>query len=171
MANDCRTVFLSALLVLTVACASPPSEMAHLPMYGGMDRQAVPAFKSADEQLIAGSMRAFGSRDNASDVSVDHGFKFVAQKEYSMAMKRFNQAWVLNPDNPQVYRGFGVVLVKRGQYCDAVPLLEKALSYKVAIDGLAAQTAQAYRACVETNTSLTPSEKASYLDSARKLAE
>jgi tetratricopeptide (TPR) repeat protein len=166
-----RAVSIGVFVASTIACSAVPNEMGHLPMYGGIDRQAVPAFRSADEKLIEGSIQAFKTRERASDVSVDHGFKFVAQKEYSMAMKRFNQAWVLNPDNPQAYWGFGTVLVHRGQPCDAVPLLEKALSYKVAIAGLATEAAQAYTTCAMTNATLNPAEKAEYLERARKLVE
>lgn len=104
-----RTVFGAvALLIMAFlagACAVPPNEMAHLPMYGGMDRQAVLVYRSADERLITGSIEAFGSREQASTVSIEHGFKFLAQKEYSMAIKRFNHAWILSPDNPHVYLG------------------------------------------------------------------
>lgn len=164
--QTCRAALLGLHLVFVAACAVPIHEMAHLPMYGGMDRQAVPAFKSADEKLIEGSIQAFKTRELASEVSVDHGFKFVAQKEYSMAMKRFNQAWVLNPDNPQVYWGFGTVLVERRQPCDAVPLLEKALSYKTSNTEL---VVRAYTACAETNGRLTSGEKALLLEKARVL--
>ncbi|MBH0180882.1 MAG: hypothetical protein HP490_04180 [Nitrospira sp.] len=151
-------------LLVLLACAAVPNEMAHLPMYGGMDRKSVSAFREADEELRAGSIEAFGTLKDASDISVDHGFKFVAHKEYSMAMKRFNQAWVLDPDNPRVYWGFGTVLVQRGQSCDAVPLLEKALSYERAIKGLATQAVQACRACATTNAAVDPVAKASYIE-------
>jgi hypothetical protein len=163
-ADNVRILGAGGLLVLIAACAAVPNEMAHLPMYGGMDRKTVSAFRDADEKLRAGSIEAFGTLKNASEVSVDHGFQFVAHKEYSMAMKRFNQAWVLDPDNPRVYWGFGMVLVQRGQSCDAVPLLEKALSYESTIKGLATHAVQACRACATTNAAVDPVAQASYIE-------
>lgn len=162
------SILLSLFLLMTGACAGPHNEMAHLPMYGGMDRHPVPALRAADEKPIDGSIQAFRTRERASEVSVDHGFKFVAQKECSMAMKRFNQARVLNPDNPHVYWGFGTVLVERQQPCDAVPVLEKALSYEFADAALAVR---AYTAGAETNAGLSPAESASLLEKARRLRE
>ncbi len=35
------------------------------------------------------------------------------------AMKRFNQAWLLDPSNPQVFKGFAAVLRKQGKSQDA----------------------------------------------------
>ncbi len=167
-----RSVLVALVVEVAVwmgACASTPDEQAHLPMYGGMDRQAIPKYRDADLDLMIGSQTAFGSLEKASEVSVDHGFKFVEQKEYTMAMKRFNQAWTLNPDNPRVYWGFGTVLTKKGKPCEAAPLLDKAVGYQAEIPGLDAQTAAAYRACVDSNPGLAPDRKAAYLARARAL--
>ncbi|MFO0705983.1 MAG: hypothetical protein U0412_03930 [Nitrospira sp.] len=153
------------------ACAAPPNEMADQPMYGGMNRQAVSIYRSADERLITGSIEAFGGLEKASAVSVEHGFKFVAQKEYSMAMKRFNQAWTLNPDNPRVYWGFGSVLLLRGKPCEAIPHFERVFGGQADIEGLADKLAQAYLNCADTNPALSPAEKAAYRERTRTIVK
>ena len=43
-------------------------------------------------------------------------------------MKRFNQAWLLDPMNPQAYFGFGVIVSKRGRTQQGIALFEKALA-------------------------------------------
>lgn len=164
-------ILLGAFIFVTFACASLPKEMAHLPMYGGMDRQSIPAFKAADEQLIQGSTRAFGSRADASEVSVEQGFKFADQSEYSMAMKRFNQAWVLNQDNPRVYWGFGTILLKQQKFCDGLRMMERALSYNVYITRFYPQAAMAYTLCGASDTTLLAETKASYFSKSRELYE
>jgi Tfp pilus assembly protein PilF len=44
------------------------------------------------------------------------------------AMRQFNRAWLLDPDNYQVYWGFAQVLVVRGQPAQAAGHLDKALT-------------------------------------------
>jgi len=134
-------------------------------------RHSIPAFKAADEQLIAGSIEAFGSRENASERSVVHGFKFARHGEHSMVMKRLNQAWVLHPDNPQVYWSFGIVLLKQEKVCDAARMMEQALSYNVYITRLYPEAALAYTMCAVSNTTLSAETKASYFSKSRELYE
>lgn len=85
-----------------------------VPMYGGMDRQSVPELKKGDEEFIEKVSSAFGGRENAAKKWVVQAFAFYNHDELDMAMRRFNQAWLLNPKNPEVYWGFGAVLHDRG---------------------------------------------------------
>jgi Flp pilus assembly protein TadD len=96
-------------------------------MYGGMDRAADPRLKAADEEFIAGVTREFGSREAASEKWVDQGFVFYFQDNYAKSMRRFNQAWLLNPENPDVFHGFAVVYHDEGRNCDARDMIVRAL--------------------------------------------
>ncbi len=74
------------------------------------------------------------------------GWKYFQQGNRDTAIKRFNQAWLYNPDNPHVWWGFGVIMGNRGEregeennLLDSIKFLKKALSldvgnYKVMID-------------------------------------
>ncbi|WP_139108242.1 MULTISPECIES: hypothetical protein [unclassified Ensifer] len=42
------------------------------------------------------------------------GWKFVAIKDPGMAIHRFNQAWLLDPDYPDIYWGFAVAMDEKG---------------------------------------------------------
>jgi hypothetical protein len=99
-----------------------------LPMYGGLDRQSDPVLKGADEALIEGTTKAFGSRAAASKRFTDEGFRFYFRDDLSTAMRRFNQGWLLNPKNPDVFYGFMAVMNDRGKYCDARQLGEQAFA-------------------------------------------
>ncbi|QYM77847.1 hypothetical protein K0B96_11005 [Horticoccus luteus] len=85
-----------------------------LPMYGGMDRSLVPELKKGDEAFIESTASAFGGRERAAKRWVDQAFAFYNHNDLDMAMRRFNQAWLLDPKNPEVYWGFGAVLHDRG---------------------------------------------------------
>ena len=85
-----------------------------VPMYGGMDRQSVPELKKGDEEFIEKSSTAFGGRENAAKKWVEQAFAFYDHDQLDMAMRRFNQAWLLDPQNPGVYWGFGAVAHDRG---------------------------------------------------------
>lgn len=97
-------------------------------MYGGIDRSKYPVLKAADEKFIADVTAQFGSRERASILWVNQGYKFYRQDHLGMAMRRFNQAWLLNPDNSEVYTGFAAVLSEQDKECEAMQMMEKALA-------------------------------------------
>ena len=89
---------------------SPYRQVDQLPMYGGLDRNSIPELKKADEDFIAGVSAAMGSREAAAKRFVDQGFAYCDKNNYDYAMRRLNQAWLLDPRNPEVYWGFSAVL-------------------------------------------------------------
>jgi hypothetical protein len=122
----------SLLAVFVTGCASPGGSsrvgIDQVPMYGGMDRGAVPTLKEGDEQLIAQSSAAFGSREAASKAWADRGFRLYAQGEEKTAMARFNQAWLLDPKNPESFWGFGLILRDRGDLEGGRRMMQRAHS-------------------------------------------
>jgi tetratricopeptide (TPR) repeat protein len=115
------------------ACASGPSStrgvpIDQVPMYGGMDRNAYPQLKAADEKLIHDTTAHYGSRAAASAAFADQGFRYYKSDDLTAAMRRFNQAWLLDPENADAYWGFASVLNDRRRYCEATALMETALS-------------------------------------------
>lgn len=126
-----RLYLLLALATLLVTACAPqesrPIRANELPMYGGMDRRADPRVASADNDFVQGVVAEFGSAEAASRAFVDKGFDYYNSDSHTLAMRRFNQAWLLNPDNPEVYRGFGSVAYDSGQNCEAMALFEMGL--------------------------------------------
>jgi predicted Zn-dependent protease len=97
-----------------------------LPMYGGTDRYSNPEFIDKDKLFIAKATRTFGTREHASEGYVEHGFEHYSNNKFNKSMQRFNQAWLLNPDNPYVYLGFGLLLNKKEQSCEATTMFKSA---------------------------------------------
>jgi len=86
----------------------PPNEM---PMYGGVTKNA--EMIAADEKFIADVLKLGYTRASGSDKAVARGWDFVRQHDIPTAMKRFNQAWLLDPDNGDAFHGFAIVVMDR----------------------------------------------------------
>jgi Tfp pilus assembly protein PilF len=115
----------SCLLSLSVYAQTRTDEV---PMYGESFATRTAELKAADEKFIADVTQHYGSREKAGRVWVEQGYKFDQQDKYGLAMRRFNQAWLLDPTNPEVYAGFGSVLHDQGKSCEAMQMMEKSLS-------------------------------------------
>ena len=134
-----RNAIGSLLLILAIAgCAGTTPRTSgqgspdQLPMYGGLDRQSNPQLKAADEQFIANMVRDFGSREKGSEASVEQGIRYYKRDDYVSAMRRFNQAWLLNPNNPDAFWGFAVVYHDKEQIREAKEMIDRALSLGLA---------------------------------------
>jgi Tfp pilus assembly protein PilF len=84
--------------------------------------------KAADEEFIELSLKQDGTREKASQHMVDLGFKYLYSGDIRTAMYRFNQAWLLNPTNDNVYWGFGAVYFVFNDFESAVAQYKKGLS-------------------------------------------
>ena len=92
--------------------AAVPAGTARLqPLYGGLSpAQAQQAVGAA---VLADIDRSFASRAEASQFFSTKGFEYLLENKADTAIVRFNLAWVLNPQNPEPYRGLAVVLSQR----------------------------------------------------------
>jgi Tfp pilus assembly protein PilF len=95
-------------------------------MYGNQPK--TPAEKQADQKFIETVTKAAGTREKAAGRMIQRGWEFLSRGDLSTAMKRFNQAWLLTPDDMNVYWGFGAVLSSNGQANEAILMFEKAVS-------------------------------------------
>jgi Tfp pilus assembly protein PilF len=97
-------------LLTAPALAVPLNEQ---PMFGNQPK--TPAMLAADQKLITDAAR-FGSRAETSDRNVALGWQYFSQKQdIATAMKRFNQAWLLDPDNGDSFHGFAIMVMERDQ--------------------------------------------------------
>jgi Tfp pilus assembly protein PilF len=151
------------IALITGCLASMPEQhtrVDEVPMYGGIDRSKFPELIEADEQFISGVTEAFGSREKASQLWVEQGFKFYNEDKLGMAMRRFNQAWLLNPENSEVFAGFGSVLHDQGKYCEAMQVMEKSLSLDPpSYQGIYTDAARIFTLCAVSNDIDTEEEK------------
>lgn len=84
---------LVAILVSHSAIAERPDN--EIPMYGGNHNPTV-------EQ-----------NSEFSKSAVDLGWKYYYQGDFDTAIKRFNQGWMFDRENPDVYWGFGLIMGQR----------------------------------------------------------
>ncbi|TAG26152.1 MAG: hypothetical protein EAZ37_10345 [Burkholderiales bacterium] len=124
-------------------------------MYGGHDRSSDPIVRAADEKLIEDSTRQYGSREKASMAFVGNGFAYYGRGDLANAMRRFNQAWLLDANNPEVYFGFAVVLHDKGKHCDSSAQFEKAASFGRYVQGMLPDAARVIVLCAIEDKSLT----------------
>jgi tetratricopeptide (TPR) repeat protein len=97
-----------------------------LPMYGQPEIARPEDLKKTDEAFIRDATFRFGSRGAASRALSEQGWANVRQGMLDVAMRRFNEAWLLNPKNYQAFWGFGAVLSEQGKLTAAIEQLETA---------------------------------------------
>src|SRR5438067_5904966 len=125
-----RDYMIRLALFAVLVCISAPlfsQPIDQVPMYGGLDRSSNPDLKAADEKLIEETTRHYGSRAAASAAFANQGFAYYRRNDLQNAMRRFNQAWLLNPDNPDAYWGFASVLSDQQRFCEGTKHMETAL--------------------------------------------
>jgi tetratricopeptide (TPR) repeat protein len=158
------TLTFGCLLLLSGCFANSPKNQAlridETPMYGGIDRSIVTELRDGDMKFISAVTKKFGSREKASSLWVNQGYRFYNQGQTGMAMRRFNQAWLLNPSNSEVYTGFGALLLGQGKNCEAMEMMETALTLNPpTFQGIYPDTARTITLCSISNNSLSPEAK------------
>lgn len=88
------------ILTLLVICLLPHSVFAkrpmnELPMYGGQHNPVVER------------------NEGYSKVAIQKGWQAYYSGDLNTAIKRFNQGWMFDRENPQVFWGFGLIMGQR----------------------------------------------------------
>lgn len=167
--HSLRTRLFTLVLAVLVGCTTPPTAgsrvpIDQVPLYGGMDRSAYPQLKAADEKLIRDTVAHYGTRSKASAAFVNNGFAYYQKNDLENAMRRFNQAWLLDPGNPEVYWGFGSVLNDQGKNCEAMQMMDKALQLNPPVSqGIFPDAGRVTTLCAVSDTSLSSGQKATLL--------
>lgn len=150
-----------ALLLVHLVSHAADQPIDQLPMYGGVDRAVSTSLKAADDKLIADTTKHYGSRGKASQAFVGNGFAYLGRDDLAAAMRRFNQAWILDPNNPEAYWGFGAVLHEKGQTCEAMGQFQKALSFGRFVEGMNPDAARITTLCAISDKGLSEEARAS----------
>src|SRR5437868_5785633 len=75
-----------------------------LPMYGEVQKND--ELKKIDDDFKKACLVQFKTIDSAVSVQIDNAWRYFYNNDLKTAMKRFNQAWLLNPEFPDSYFGF-----------------------------------------------------------------
>lgn len=97
-----------------------------LPMFGQPKIVRPDDLKKKDEAFVRDATLRYGSRQTGSNTLAAQGWAAVRSRQGDLAMRRFNEAWLLNPKNYSVFWGFGAVLSENGKLPEALEQLETA---------------------------------------------
>jgi len=114
---------LAAIITLTGCATTTNNQINLIPMYGGIQKSA--ALIEADNAFLKEIDAKGVSRDSSSRYFSSKGWYFYYQGNDAVAMKRFNQAWLLDTNNASAYFGFGSILGRRRSSIDSVIMLMK----------------------------------------------
>ncbi|MFI4962677.1 MAG: tetratricopeptide repeat protein [Legionellales bacterium] len=125
-----------------------------LPEYGGSPRtkeqqaEDETYIKTATEEMQA-------SRHDGSEQLVVLGFKYLSLGDPRVAMYRFNQAWLLDPNNANVYTGFGTVYFMFQDFKKSIKYYDKGLVLDPKNTNLLTYKARTYLSMYESATDTT----------------
>jgi tetratricopeptide (TPR) repeat protein len=107
--------------------ATAPVRPARLqPLFGSRTpAEALKLFGTTQLDAIAAS---FASRPEASAFFANKGFEYLRENQPDTAAYRFNIAWLLNPQNADVYRGLGIVASAQPTPDASIALLTQGLA-------------------------------------------
>jgi tetratricopeptide (TPR) repeat protein len=157
---------LSAGLLLAAGCLSRQVVPNTEPMSGGDPTHA--DYQRIDEEFIATVMKKFQTRTEAADYFAARGWDYLRQAgDCETAMKRFNQCWLLDPQNGNCFWGFGVLEAERGNSGKAVEYLERARALLPKTSEVRADLATAHG--IQGKRTEDPIAKAAAFDKAERL--
>jgi len=85
-----------------------------------------PELYGADKEFILSMLKKMDSLEKASEEANLWGWEYMRKGDGATAIKRFNQAWLLNPENPDVYWSFGTISSSEGDFTKSIEMFEKA---------------------------------------------
>lgn len=120
-------IFASALSISCYATAQTEQRIDNIPMYGQPRIPRPDYLRRADDDFIREASNGFGgNREAASKAWAAQAEALLSKGNIDFAMRRYNQAWLLHPDNYKVYWGFGRVMLERDKLDESIEHLEKA---------------------------------------------
>jgi hypothetical protein len=118
-------VTVTMALVSTLCCAERPAS--ELPMYGSAPLST--EIQEINDQFIRWAVQEFGTREKASRDAATRAWRCFYENDLSTAMKRFNQAWLLNTNNAEAYQGFGDIMGRRSETEDTEHNLKESIRF------------------------------------------
>ncbi|RKE83566.1 tetratricopeptide repeat protein [Rhizobium sp. AG855] len=101
------------LTVMAVVLQASFAGAKEIPMWEGLTKSEQQ--QKADTELIEAARKAGGGTlVKATYRAIQLGWQFVAQGDPETAIKRFNQAWLFEPDNADIHWGFAVATALQG---------------------------------------------------------
>ncbi|GAA3962292.1 hypothetical protein GCM10022407_06440 [Hymenobacter antarcticus] len=112
------------LLQPVAAQTLPKSASNLLPRYGNMPKRS--ELLVADQELLNYCDQKFPGRPEAAKAFSARGWDYMRAQDPVTAIKRFNQAWLLDSTDAGAFWGFGVVMGQRQQYDESLGYFQTA---------------------------------------------
>jgi tetratricopeptide (TPR) repeat protein len=103
-----------------------PKDINKLPMYGHVKKCKEQL--DSDKDFLKECDKQFKNRKEAAQFHVDKGWEYFYKNQFETAMMRFNQAWLLDSLNADIYWGYGNILgMKNRDFKQSLVFLEQSL--------------------------------------------
>ena len=108
------SIAMLALFFVSSLCSSNNYEAPknETPMYGGIPR--TPDEEKADREFVRDVLKNYGTKGEAFQAGFELAWSFYDKGDYAQAMRRFNQAWLVDPNDPRIYNAFAALAAKKG---------------------------------------------------------
>eukprot|EP00741_Cyanophora_paradoxa_P019429 tig00021127_g18756.t1 len=97
---------------------APPDE---LPLYSDVEKWRNAAYT----RFLSAFVSSSGGKSPSGE-AFEHGWHYIRSGDVKNAVKMFNHAWILDPENPDVYRGFAASLNMKGMHDTALRFFAEA---------------------------------------------
>jgi tetratricopeptide (TPR) repeat protein len=132
ISNTILSQMLAAILLLTFSTLGSTqcltNRIDNVPLYGQPQVERSVEMKKLDDEFIARALAGMKTRERASDAWWAEGEDYVAKQNYDYAMRRYNQSWLLNPQNFKAYWGIARVLLECARVDESKVYFSKAIS-------------------------------------------
>ena len=137
-------IFLFFVLLFTQSCNSQdcPPGINDLPMYGEVEKCKEQL--EADANYLAEMDELFITREAAADDVIKQAWHHFYKDDLKTAMRRFNQAWLLDSTNYHIYWGFGNILGKSAKPQQAIKMFDLAKQHNPTESDFYVASASAY---------------------------
>nr|MDJ0624340.1 tetratricopeptide repeat protein [Desulfocapsaceae bacterium] len=119
-----KRILLTILLLLTFVVGATGQTINELPLYGGVEKTE--SQKKADKKFVNAVIKSMGSGEKAARHFVKRGWEALSKGDSKTAIKRFNQAWLVFPENGKIYWGLALTQAQQGEFNLAIDLYEEA---------------------------------------------
>ncbi len=97
----------------------------YLPLFGNYEKTETHLVN--DELFLSECDHEFPNRKEAGDFFNKMAWQYLGEGDKGTATYRFNLAYLLNPENFDIYWGLGVIEFQSGNYSNAIELMDKGL--------------------------------------------
>ena len=103
--------------MVLLSCSSTQKPDNTKPMYGEVPKSE--QYKQVDEDFKKQCIEYYGTIHNAVQAHIEFGWDYFLNNDVTTAMKRFNQAWLLDAEYPDSYFGFAALMEVQGNKIEA----------------------------------------------------